>query len=227
MRAISYEAWRAAADVTEQGLVSLRRRDQIACAWGRNAAYLPLGYFEIDAVAMALVQVLGHLLEKTRAARLVRREFDIWAQVVANAEYSRAPAFFTFVELLDKRGQELSIACGTTTDDPQLIKKMADKMTGAMTRRTHAINMHGVITDVRANAKRAGYLLNDPFLPPPGSNELAELLAPFKTVRDEIARLTRQGVKLGDAKVEEKIRRAGLLSRALAEANLPENMKVS
>jgi hypothetical protein len=227
MRSISFEAFVAGAGLTMDRLNIMRQRDQLAGAFARNAAYKSIGYIELDAVGQALVDVFGTLVGKTRAARWVRIHFDTWAKAVAIAEHRpRQGAFFTIVEQQDRYGRPGHFACGTNTDDPAVIKQMADRLTGLWTFRTHAIDMRGIIADVRARARKAGFDLSDAFIHAPDDPELAKLLAPFTAVRDEAARIVEEGGK-ADKAAEDRLRRAGIIARAFFEAVLPEGGKPS
>jgi hypothetical protein len=225
MGPITFDAFLAGSGLSMDGLKNRRRRGELVTAFGRDVAYRSLGYIEADCVGPVLVDVLGSgRLGARRAARILRINFDIWAKTLSIADVGR-PSFLAYVEQRNRFGGELTFAMGTATDDPAIIKRIADEWTGEWTEHTYAVDMAGVLKTVRANAKRGGYDFSARFLPPPDSAELAELLAPFVAARDEAARAIREGK--ADEDIEGRMRRAGILARALVEARPPEGGKAS
>ena len=206
MRQITFAEFIAGAAISTEQLKVLRRRGQIACAFGRREAFQSLGFVALDCVATVLADRLATVFERTQAALLTRLHFDIWARVVAAAETDpAAPAFFAVAEFVDRKGRRTHVALGTRTDDPAAIKRDVDRATGLSTIHTVAVDVGGVIADVRANASAAGYDFAAPFLPPPGE-KLDEILAPYAAERDRAI------------SIAVKARRAGIKARELVEA---------
>jgi hypothetical protein len=213
MRSITFDEYLAASGLDVQKLKLLRRRDQIAGAFGRRECWKGLGFIELDCVAPMLVDALASVFVKEFAAQLVRVHADQWSIAVAKADAEpEAPVFFTIVEFLNPGGKRHHVACLTTTDDPYQIVTDASKATGQPAVRSVAVNIRGVLEDVRRNARRAKIDFKAPFLPAPGP-ELDALLAPYVEERD----------KAIDIAV--KARRAGIKARALVEASIPERLQ--
>jgi hypothetical protein len=81
-------------DTSEDALKSMRRRGQIALAFGRSDAFRSLWYLPVDAVAMLLTMALAKVYGAGIAAQMVRMFGGAWLTVVAQAEadFSRAKA---------------------------------------------------------------------------------------------------------------------------------------
>jgi hypothetical protein len=211
MHAISFEEFLAGSALGMEQLKLLRRRDQTACAFGRREVYKSIGFVELDCVATLLANALASSFDRTFAAQLVRVHCDQWLPCVARAEAGK-PAFFTIVESFNKTGKRQHVACGTETDDPYKIAADVGHATGVPVRRTVAVNVAGILADVRANAKRAGLNWSEAFAPPEGDPRLDEIMRPYVEERD----------KAIDIAV--KARRAGIKARALVEASIPERL---
>src|SRR5690348_9908440 len=71
-----------------QKFQTLRRRDQIAMAFGRRTAAASLSYIPLDCVGMLLVAALGEAYggKLTFPAQLVRVHGDVWFRAVAISE---------------------------------------------------------------------------------------------------------------------------------------------
>jgi hypothetical protein len=200
MRAITYEQFLAGAGLNLQRVKMLRRHDYAACAFGRREILKGLGYIELDCVAPLLVDALYSVFPMKFAAELVRVHADTWTMAVAAAEHTDDPVFFTIVEFMTPEGQRTHTSRITDIDDPYQIVVAATKEAGMPAVRSVAVNMKGILADVRKNARKARVDLSTPFLPHPDDPRLAEILAPYVEERDK----------------------AGILARALVEAQLPE-----
>jgi hypothetical protein len=222
MRPITFSEFLAAAGLTIEKIKVLRQRDQIALAFGRSDAYQSLGYVELDAVGARLAELLTEKLDRNIAAHIVRDQWGVWSRVVAQAEATKAgPSKFVdfmVVECEDPQGKRQPMTLGTMTEDLRAIRADIEKRTGLIARSYVAVEMMTTVEDVRRNAKRAGYDWSAPFLPPPGSPKLEEILKPYDENMPDRAIVVTTKAQKDEA---ERARRAGIMARALIEAGLP------
>jgi hypothetical protein len=145
---------------------------------------------------------------RKQAAQFCIVHFDTLATVLAIAEaHPERPAYFSMIDTR-VRGERAHVACGTSTDDPELIAFELART--PVTARAHAnritsVNISMLRDDIVRRAAGHGLDLSAPWLPPFGSKALAGLLVPYVGVRD--------------AAVAEVIA-AGSRSRALYEGTL-------
>jgi hypothetical protein len=162
----------------------MRRRGQVALAFGRNDAFRSLWYLPVDAVAMLLTMALAKVYGASAASQTVRLFGDAWLAVVARAEADFATdALFAVVDFIGSGGRSAHMACGAHAATPEAIAAAVAKSPAAqgyVAERINAVNVSHIIRMVRTAAARHGIDLTDRFLPAPGTAEFAELMAPYK-----------------------------------------------
>jgi hypothetical protein len=223
VRIIKFNEFMAAAGLTSQLLKTLRRRDQLALAFGRRDVYASLNYIELDAVAVGLVDDLSASFDRTFAAQLIRTHCDVWAHVIAQSESTKGPHFFAVVEF-ERRGQVSHLVAGASTGDPQQIMfnvSAQPQAAGYEPLRTIAVNVTHVTKRVRANARRGGFDFSNRFLPPPGDPRFSEIFEPYKEARDRAVATVKA------RNHEELARSAGVMARAVVEAGLDDPRRQS
>jgi hypothetical protein len=187
---ITFSEFMAAADLTPQKTKTLRRRGQLALAWGRSDVYASLLYFEIDTLAHALNQALASIFKRDLAASLVRCQFDIWGDAAARADASKEPIYFGVVEFTRPGEPRIRshLCLASDTDEPRALARLASatpQARGYVPVRAVGANMTGLLAQVRADALKANLDFSNPFLPPPDHPAFAELFAPYVAVRDQ------------------------------------------
>jgi hypothetical protein len=196
---------------------TLRRRNQIGLAFGRNVAAASLSYLPIDCVGFMLVDVLAQSYPNTFAARLVRCHFDGWAHVVAEAEaHPDHDATFCIVDLeRESDGQQAHFVAGAADlVNPQALAADLLKVTpgakGYVAVRVICTNVSRLIRFIRKTATEHSIDLSAAFLPPPDSQAFGDLMRPYVEVRDEalIEVKNRKKRETVAAKIGEKARAA-------------------
>ncbi len=220
MRSLSFDELLAAANLSEGALGVLRQRKQIALAFGRRDAYRALRYVELDAVGVLLAEDLSRNFTRKIAAQIVRVHGDVWAAAVGAAENSEEPIFFFVLEATNPSGERAHL---TTWAPLAGINKMLDEMAqqlvaaGYTKPRLSSAFINQAIEQVRANAKKAKIDLSGRFMVSPESPEFRKLIEPYVEIRD------RAKARLGQIRrLEDLTQRAGNQSRAIFEADLPE-----
>jgi hypothetical protein len=186
VRILRLDEFLALAGLTKQQVKTLRRRDQLALAFGRRDAYSTLNYIELDAVAVLLVEELARSFDKTVAAQIVKLHADIWGFGVAESETSKS-VFFIVAEFVDSVGRRTHLAgCSRTADAEQIRKGFAKQpyAAGHEFARAVVVPLSRLLERVRINAKQAGIDVSGPFLPPPGDHRFKEIFAPYVKARD-------------------------------------------
>lgn len=225
MRAVAYDEFLAAAGLNMQALLSLRRRHQLALAFGRAEAFKGLGYVEVDAVGPTLTRQLNARgMDRTMAAQIVRVHWPVWLRAVAivEAEFRKRavePVFFTVIDFVNSHGAGSHIAAAGTLAQADQIAAAALKIAhGSRPVGSTAVSVTDALLEVRRNAADAGFDWLDDFLPPLGNPHLEKLLHDGEDMLDRaIATARTQKAK------EELARRAGLIARAEFEASLPHD----
>ncbi len=203
---------------TEQGLKSLRRRDQIALGFGQRHAYESLPYLPLDAVCMLTAGTLAKPYSQTEASQLVRLNGDRLAEVVAEAEANFAEdAHFCIVDFeRETDGKKAHMACGARKATPEQIAAEVERTPeakGFRAVRINCVNVSHLIRFVRKIAAKHGIDLIATFMPAPGSKEFKALFEPYVEVRDKAI------VAVKDRKKREAFAKlAGQKARAVAEA---------
>lgn len=205
-------------ETSNQALKSLRRRDQIALAFGQRHAYESLSYLPLDAVGMLLTGTLAKSYGHTEAAQLVRVYGDIWAQVVAEAEADfKTDASFCVVDFeRESDGKKATMAAGAREATPERIAATVantPEAQGFVAVRINCVNISHLIRAIRISAAKHDIDLIRPFMPPPGSEEFQKLFAPYVELRDKAIAVTAKERK----KREALVREAGTVSRMVAE----------
>ena len=186
---------------TDQGLRSLRRRDQVALAFGQRHAYDSLTYLPIDALGMLLAGTLAKSYGQTEAAQLVRIYGDVWAQVVAEAEADfKTDASFCVVDFeRESDGRKATMAAGARDATPEQIAVTVantPEAQGFVAVRINCVNISHLIRAIRISARKHDIDLIGPFMPPPGSEE-------FKEAVRAVCRAARQGHRRHSERTEE------------------------
>jgi hypothetical protein len=202
---------------TDQGLRSLRRRGQIALAFGQRHAFDSLTYLPLDAVAMLLRGTLAKSYGQTEAAQFVRIYGDVWAQVVAEAEADfKTDVSFCIVDFeRENDGKKATMAAGARDATPEQIAAAVantPEAQGFVAVRINCVNLSHLIRAIRTSAAKHGINLTMPFMPPPGSEDFQKLFEPYVEARDAAI------VQVRDRRRREVLaRQAGEKARAAAE----------
>jgi hypothetical protein len=166
---------------------SMRRRGQLALAFGGRDASARSWFLPIDAVALLLSAALAEVYGATMAAQLVRVFGDVVLNVVAEADDNPAiDALFAVTDFVAPDGRRAHLACGAREGDAvtaiaaQVARSPA--AAGFVTERITMINVSHLIRTVRINAARIGVDLVAPFMPAPASAEFQHLMEPFTTL---------------------------------------------
>jgi hypothetical protein len=175
---------------TEQGLKSLRRRNQLAGAFSLKELFNGLPYLPLDAVGMLLAGTLAKPYSQTEASQLVRLFGDTWAETVSEAEANFSEdAHFCIVDFeRESDGKKAHMACGARKATPEQIAaalRMTPEATGFVPVRVNCVNVSHLIRFIRKTAAKHGIDLIAPFMPPPGSKEFKALFAPYVELRDK------------------------------------------
>jgi hypothetical protein len=188
MRRLTHKEFRAASDIDSIHSYNLNARGQAALAFGRNMIATSLSYVEMDCLCLKIADVLAESYPRKLATSFVRVHFDTIAQVLAAAEADpTANKFFSVIDFF-VRGKRAHTCCGSVTDDPELIafELAHTPLTArAIVNRVTSINITGLRAKIVDNAERKGIDIAAPWLPPLGSQDLAELLQPYMALRDE------------------------------------------
>jgi hypothetical protein len=179
-----------------EALKSLRRRDQIALAFGRREAYDSLSYIELDAVGLLLTDAIGRAYNNlTTAAQLLRIYGDVWAGVVGEAEADlRHDKSFCIVDLADADEPrplehiKAHYACGANESDPDKIAKFVERYSptpGLVAVRVNCVNVSHLIRFIRKTAAKHGIDLLGAFMPPPSDPRFKEFVQPYEDLRDK------------------------------------------
>lgn len=225
-------------DTSAEGLKGLRRRDQLALAFGQRFAYQSLTFFPIDAVGMRLAAGLGNYLGLLKAAQVVRLWSDDWLRVVAEVEHSGVLVEWCVVELVDALGKKATWTSTARSPDGTSAPNFAEvkgriaqfsetsefaKMCaaaglgpGARPQALLCVPVKPILATIRQRAAKEGLDLSGPFMPAPGP-ALDVLLKPYVEARDRAVREVASLTKRGREKLAEQ---AGQASRQLAEAML-------
>ena len=227
MRILPFDEFMKASGLTPQLVKTLRRRGQIALAWGRSDIYTSLLYFEVDVLGHELNQALASpgAFKRDFAANIVRLHFDQWGGAAAHAHVSTTPVYFNVAEMVRPADPKTRhhLTGAMTTDEPIAIKRAVEaqpQARGFVVVRTMGVNMTGLIADVRAKAKAAGLDFSDPFLPPPDHPAYAEIFGPYVKARDEAIEVAKSMTPRGREKLAEK---TGAEGRRLAEMYLADH----
>jgi hypothetical protein len=181
-------------DTSFQKFQTLRRRDQIAMAFGRRLAAASLSYIPLDCVGMLLVATLGEAYggKLTFPAQLVRVHGDVWFRAVAYSEAEARSggtrdAYFCVIDLeRESDGKAGHEVMGYLAADPDatVYEPIRDPLPpGWVRRRINCVSVSLLIRRVRKAAYNKGKAaeeqinLDAPFLPTPGSDEYKKLLA--------------------------------------------------
>jgi hypothetical protein len=187
MRRLTHHEFTIAADAEPNRIHNLNVRGQVALAFGRGIIAQSLSYVEVDCLCHRINDVLTESHTRKFAASFVRMHFDTIAQVLAAAETDlTTPKFFSVVDFF-VRGKRMHTACGSTTDSPELITvelAQTPPTANAVVSKVTSINITALRAEIVGNAERKGVEIEAPWLPPFGSEDLAELLAPYIELRD-------------------------------------------
>jgi len=180
VHALTYSQFLGVAELNSQRLLSLRRRDQLALAFGRREVFKSLRYLAVDAVGMLIAEELARIFDRTFAASIVRVWWDRWLAAVARAEHRRGPWLFHVVESVDHKGRHIHFCChGGFGDSEEAMRQVGLQLRadGYEPLRVVSINVSQIIQRVRRNARRAKLDLSAAFLPPLEDSRLLELLS--------------------------------------------------
>jgi hypothetical protein len=219
MRSISYKAFCETTGLDVDRLKVQRQRGQTVRAFGGSDVYASLGFIELDVVAVRLLDVLAKELNLTLAAQVVRDQWGVWSRVVALAESNPAPMFWYVIEYETKKGERWHLTVGSELDSRSevnlgAIARDLYERAGVLAKSFVVVEMQSVLADVRAAAKHAKHDFSQAFLPPYGSEELAEILKPFDEDMPDRAIVVSNSTS---AKASERARRAGMVARDAVE----------
>jgi hypothetical protein len=194
---------------------TMRRRNLIALAFGRQHAYDSLSYLELDAAAMMLAETLAKSYGRETATRLIRIDSDKWAEAIAMFEIDHGPAYYVVGDFEHNESRKLThlTGAGKSIDKVQveLIKAAGSKYTPL---RINAVNVAPLILLVQKTATAHGIDLPGQWLPKWGSPEFKELFAPYVKARDAAI------LKASRRTEEQEVARAGRTVRAMIEDKL-------
>jgi hypothetical protein len=174
---------------TLQGLKTLRRRDQVAGAFGLRHAYENFKFLPLDAIGFLLSGSLAKAYGQTEAAQLVRVHGDVWAEVVAEAEADPlSDQSFCIVDFeRESDGKSAHMACGARDATPERIAATLQRTPAAegfVAVRVNCVNVSYLMRVLRTTAAKHDIDLLNPFLPPRGHPAFAEIFAPYVKSRD-------------------------------------------
>jgi hypothetical protein len=166
-----------------ESLKTLRRRDQLALAFGRRHCYESLSYVELDAAAIMLADILTKTYGRDIAAQIVRVHCDKWAEAVAlfEVDYS-TPGVFVVADFKTRDGQDGHLTVATNTTDIEAIAKALKSHPAAFGHNLHRITMVDMAPLIRfVQETGAGHDidLTARWVPEYGSPEFAELFASY------------------------------------------------
>jgi hypothetical protein len=177
-------------DMSPEALKSLRRRNQIALAFGLRHAWDGMTFLPIDAVAMLVRGSLTPIYAPTMAAEFVRSYADILISTIAEAEQHRDDAYGYFSIIDIERvadGQKSTLALGSLgLVSPDHVRDLMAKTPGTdgfIAMNIHDVNVSLLIKAIRNNAARHGIDLTAAFMYAPGSPEYQKLMSPFVEAR--------------------------------------------
>ena len=227
MRKVSYDEYKAAAGMNDELIKWWRKRSQLALAFGRGEAYKSLGYIELDAVATVLTTFLNARgVDRKTAAQIVRIHWPVWTRAVAMVEAGyrnkdAPPIFFAVIEFINGDGKPAHVAAAGTIAEADAIAAQALQIAkGARPIGSLAVSMTDALFTVRQNAAKAKPKFDwlDKFVWPLGDPRLEKIC---QDGEEALARAVRE-VRSQRGK-EDLSRRAGIMARALMEADLPHD----
>jgi hypothetical protein len=204
MRQLSQLELLTATALDKESLKTLRRRDQVALAFARRACYESLGYIALDAAAIMLADTLTKTYGRDVAAQIVRVHCDKWTEAVALYEINYlTPGVFAVADFEIGNGQDGHLTVATNTKDIEAIAlalKSHPAAFGHNLYRVTTVDMAPLIQFVQETGRVNGIELFDPWAPPHGSPEFAELFASYADERDAaIEKISAKRMeKLGD-----------------------------
>lgn len=161
---------------------TLRRRDQIAMAFGRRLAAASLSYIPADCVGMLLVATLGEAYgdKLTFPAQLVRVYGDMWLECVARAEApgsNHPDVHFCVIDLeRESDGKTGHMVAGSTAMAPEQTAFTVGQPQGWVQTRINSVNVSVLIRRIRRAAVKEQIDLDAPFMPPVGTGEFEKLM---------------------------------------------------
>jgi hypothetical protein len=195
-------------------LKSLRRRDQIALAFGGNTAWaVATWYMPADCVGLMLTAALAKAYDMTIAAQIVRAFGDAWLTAVAKADAdteidAETDASFAVADLVRKDDSQRALMawCAGSAALAQLPEAKSYTI-----ERVTVVNVSSIVRAVRANAASCDLDLSSPFMPAPDSEQFAEIMAPYAAIETGVVVEVRALEKR-----EALVRRLGEQARAIA-----------
>jgi hypothetical protein len=168
-------------DIGAEQLKSLRRRDQIALAFGGNTAWaVATWYMPADCVGLMLTTALAQAYDMTVAAQLVRAFGAQWLHAVAKAEAAETDAgfdaWFAVADLVRRDDGSRSLMAWCTGS---VTLAGLPEANGPMFERITMINISRIVRAVRVNAARCDLDLSAPFMPAPDSDDFQEIMAAY------------------------------------------------
>ncbi|MBR0900976.1 hypothetical protein JQ616_38975 [Bradyrhizobium tropiciagri] len=203
----------------EEALKSMRRRGQIALAFGLRDAFASSWYLPVDAVSMLVTSALAKVYGVSNAAVLVRISGDVLLQIVAGAEADTdTDAMLCVMDLVRERDgvRAYFVSCAAVDAFlPELPRSCETH--DFVPERLIMINVSQVIRALRVSALRIGVDLTAPFLPPPDSLEFQKLMASYSQLPHTMVEL--HTIKKRDALA----RKIGAKARAFGGGSLLMN----
>jgi hypothetical protein len=161
-------------DIDIEALKSMRRRHQIAIAFGGEDVVSSRMYTACDAVALMISSALAKSYGASLAAALTRASADVVLIAIAQAGVSKQNVPLAIIDLTRDDGRRAYITCTDAVEPPN-----AAAAQGYVLERVVSINVSHIFGVVRANATRIGLDLSAPFLPEPGSETFDAMMGPF------------------------------------------------
>lgn len=194
---------------------TMRRRNLIALAFGRQHAYDSLSYIELDAAALMLGDTLAKAYGREQATQLIRVYSDKWAEAIAMHELSDKPAYFVVGDFKHKETGKLTHLTGASNslDDVQagLIKAAGPDYTPLS---VNGVNVAPLIDFIKETGKAHDIDLSAPWLPKYGTAKFKELFAPYVDARNAAI------LKAARRTEEQEVARAGRAVRAMIDDKL-------
>ena len=186
MHQIKWKGYLQAAGLTKTRWTNMKFRDKaLAFAFGDAPTDLPGGrYFDIDAAVTSIGLDLAPGLGLNVAMNLVRMTGEAALHAIAYADHADGePVWYGIGEAMLPDGKAYTAGAGLLDGFAGSVIRRKGKE--AEVERWTFVNVTSVLARVRANAAAAGMDLSDPFLPPPGSTLLGELMSAGRKMDEE------------------------------------------
>jgi hypothetical protein len=195
MRELNWRECLVAAGKSENWFKTVRRRRQVALAWGLSEQ-IPYGkYTEADAVALRLLADMGEPVGLTRAAEVMRVWNDSWLEAIVDADGLKSETVYLVYIEYDSGTPNERCAIGHTTlsliQKPGMFENPSGKTPPT---KMVFLNITATLQKVRANAAKIGLDLSAPFLPARGDPRFEKMIHECARAREEAFVMIRENV---------------------------------